>query len=887
MSVLKRLFSRRRIYADLSEEVRAHIEERADELAAGGLPRTEALAAARREFGNVTVLEEEAREVWRWPSIESVVLDVRLAARMLRKAPVFTSVAVLTLALGIGANAAIFSVLSAVLLRPLPFPDADRLVRVFSIKDGVSTGPSALDARDLGRESHTFEKLVVYDTWRKNLSSAPTSPDPEQIRVGLVPAEYFQVLGMRPVIGRLFTSEENRWGNHHVALLSNTFWQTHFGGDREILGKTVRINGEAYTIIGIVPDTVPTWMDARNEKVGVFTPFAPDAEIWSETSRGGRGFATIGLLKSGVTIQQATADLQAVAASLAKRYPIDRGFGVTLEPLAQSRVGNLRPILLLLMAAVGLTLLIACSNVANLLLARYGVRQREFATRTALGAGRSRLLRQLLTESVLLSLVGGGAGVALAWLGIGILERLHPAGISQLAEARIDVRVLLFTFAVSGLTSIAFGVLPALAGARVGPADALKEGGRTGSGGRQRRVLRQALVVAEVAFSLMLLIGAGLLMKSLLRLRAQDLGFREDHLLTEHLFLPETRYPGPAAITQFCDRFGERIRAISGVSDATVTMILPPSYRWKLMFTVIGWPPADLAEVPTANFGVTDARYVRTLKIPLVRGRDFSDADTAAGARVALVNETFARRFFPNADPVGKQLDLAPPESLAPRIQAAPRLTIIGVIGDVKNSGLARNPDPDIIGLYRQNPEQNYGFKSVIVRTTIEPPAIVPALRRELAALDPELPFAEVRTMDKIVSQATADDRFTTLLLVIFAGLGVTLAVVGVYGVVAYGVAQRRREIATRIMLGAPVTNVMGLVAREGLAAGIIGIALGVAGALAAAGVAASLLYGVSPRDPLTFGGCSLMLAVVVLVATLVPCSRAATLNPLEALRSD
>jgi predicted permease len=497
------------------------------------------------------------------------------------------------------------------------------------------------------------------------------------------------------------------------------------------------------------------------------------------------------------------------------------------------------------------------------------------------------LLRQLLTETLILSLVGGAAGVALARLGLGILERLPPAGISQLAEARIDARVLLFTFAVSGLTSIGFGILPALAGARVHPADALRDGGRAGSGGRRRRALRQALVVAEVALSLMLLIGAGLLLKSLLRLRAQDLGFREDHLLTEHLFLPETRYAGPVAITQFCDRFAERIRAISGVSDATITMILPPSYRWKLMFTVPGRPAADIAEVPTANFGVTDARYVRTLKIRLLRGRDFSDADTAAGARVVLVNETFARRFFPNEDPVGRQIDLAPPETRAPRTEAAPRLTIIGIVGDVKNRGLARDPDPDIIGLYRQNPEQNYGFKSVIVRTTIEPSAIAPALRRELAALDPDLPFAEVRTMDDIVSQATADDRFTTVLLAIFAGLGVTLAVVGVYGVVAYGVAQRRREIATRVVLGAPVASVMGLVAREGLAAGLIGITLGAAGALAGAQVAASLLYGVSPRDPLTFGGCSLMLAAVVLVATLVPSSRAATLDPLETLRSD
>ncbi len=552
-----------------------------------------------------------------------------------------------------------------------------------------------------------------------------------------------------------------------------------------------------------------------------------------------------------------------------------------MEPLANSRMGSLRPILLLLMGAVGLMLLIACANVANLLLARNGTRHQEFAIRTAIGAGRGRLIRQLLTETLLLSLLGGGAGIAVAWLGTGVLASIHPARISQLGEARIDAHVLAFTFAVAVLTSIAFGILPALVGTRVHPSDALKDGGRMGTGGRRRRSLRRTLVVAEVALSLMLLIGAGLVIKSLARIQAQDLGFRPDHLLTEHLFLPETRYPDPKRITQFCDRFAERIREMPGVSDATVSDIVPPSYRWKLMFTIVGRPAGSIQEVPTANFGVTDGHYVKTLGIHVRRGRDFADTDGETSPRVVLVNDTFARRYFPNDDPIGKELDLAAPDSLVPRTGAGsartPRLTIVGVIDDTKNRGMALDPDPDIIGLYTQNPEENYGFKSVLVRTTVDPSGIVASLRRELASLDPDLPFAEVRTMDDIVSQHTADGRFNTLLLTMFAVLGVALAVVGVYGVVACSVTQGRREIATRILLGAQARGVIGLVAREGVVVGILGIVLGASGALAGAQAAASVLYGVSPRDPLTFVGSSLLLALVVLVATFVrvavPCT--------------
>jgi putative ABC transport system permease protein len=857
---------------DIADEIQAHLDERVDELVAAGMARADAEALARRQFGNVAAIAEEAREVWRWRLAWDLLIDLRLAARTLRKSPTFTVVAVITLALGIGANSAIFSVVNAVLLRPLPFPDADRLVEVFSVKDGVATGPSPLDARDLAAGSSSFERLVVYDTWRKNLSAAPTATDPEQIRVGLVPREYFEALGLSPVLGRLFTPDENRWGSHHVAVLTTGFWRSHFGADPDVVGKRAIINDEPYTIVGVVPDTIPSWMDARNEKVGVFTPFAPDPDVWSESSRGGRGFAALGRLRPGVPLAQARTELGAIAARLAQRYPVDAGYGVSVEPLAKRRVAGVSPVLALLTAAAGLMLLIACANIANLFLARNGARRRELAIRTAIGAGRSRLVRQLLVEAVVVALAGGAAGVALAWLGIGALARLYPPRILQLADAAIDLPVLLFTLAVALVTSIGCGILPALAGTRVAPADALQQDGRAASPGRGRRALRRALVAAEVAFALMLLIGAGLLLRGLARLEGQALGFREDHLLTEHLFLPEARYPGPDAINAFCDRYAGRIRALAGVADATVTDIVPPAYRYKLPFTLVGRPASDR----TANFGVVDPHYRGTLGARLLRGRDFSDADAASGARVALVNETFARRFLGGEDPIGKQIDLAPA-----------RLTIIGVVEDVRNRGLAQSPDADIIALFRQNPEQNFGFKSVVVRTTLEPSALAPALRRELAALDPDLPFAEVRTMDDKLADETANERLSSLLLAIFAGLGVAVAVVGVYGVVAYGVSQRRREIATRIVLGASTARVVGVVAREALVAGAAGLGLGLAGALALARVAASLLHGVSPMDPLTFMGSALLLALTVAAASVGPCRRAAALDPLEALRVD
>jgi putative ABC transport system permease protein len=880
MSWLRRLTSRRASLRDLSEELQAHLDERVDELVAAGHTPAEARAQARREFGNPAAIEEQARDVWRWPVVETFLADLRRAVRTLVKAPGFTAVAVLTLALGIGANAAVFSVVNAVLLRPLPFRAPEQLVRLFSIRDGLTVGPSPPDLRDFARESRSFEQLVAYDTWRKNL--AVSGHEPEQIRVGLVPAEYFLALGIHPIVGRLFTEEENRWGLHHVAIVSSSFRAEHLG-DGDPLGRSIRINEEPYLVVGVVADVIPGWMDPTGTTVRVWTPFAPSPDVWDESGRSdrsGRGFSTVGRLRAGVSLEQARTELRAIASDLARRYRVDEGVGVTLEPLLGSRVATLRPTLALLMAAVVLILLLAGFNVASLLIARNGTRRQEFAIRTALGAGRARLASQLLSETLVLSSLGAVAGLGLAGLGTQLLARIGPERIPQLAEARLDGTVLLFTLSTTVVTALFFGTLPALLGAPTNPGDVLRGGGRHGTGGAGQRTLRRLLVVGEVSLALVLLVGAGLLVNGLLRLQGRDLGFRRDHLLTEHLYLPDSRYGSPERITRFCDEYAARIRELPGVSEVSITDIVPPSYRWRVPFTVVGEEPPAREAIPTANFGVSDTHYLRALGLRLLRGRDFSESDVASSPRVVLVNETLARRFFFGADPVGRRLEVGEPDAAGAR----PVLTVIGVIGDARNRGVTDAPDPDLIGLFRQNPEQNFGFKSVILRSTVPPGQVVPELRRTLRALDPDLPFADVRTMDEIVAIEASEGRFATWLFGAFAALGLALATVGVYGLIAYLVTQRDREIAIRFALGARRVDVVRLIAREGMTVGLLGIALGLLGALAVARLGSGLLFGLSPRDPLTFAASALSLAVVLALAVLLPCRRAVRIEAHAAL---
>jgi putative ABC transport system permease protein len=886
---------------ELEEEILAHLAiERKQRVEDGETPE-EAERSARREFGNVAIVQEVTRSMWGYGQLESLAQDLKYAAKGMRRTPGFTAVAILILALGIGANTAIFSVVDAALLRPLPFPDSDRLVRVWSTKNGTLGGPSPMDIRDMAAAAHSFEGMVVYDHWRKNVSGILGSNDPEEMVIGLVPGSYFELLRIGPILGRLFSETENVYGRHYVAVVGRLFWQTRFAADPRILERTLRINGETYSIVGVVPDVVPGWMDQTTAPISIWTPFA-SPDMWSEASRGARDNSSLGRLKPGVSYQQARAEVATLAARLAQEHPADQGIGATIEPLADTRAGPVGPILLMLSGAVGMVLVIACANLASLLVARNSARSREMAIRAALGAGRWRLLRQLLVETLILSLAGGLAGLGLSSAASAALTRMNTAGalpytaasnaLGQFWSAAPELRVLLFTLGISMVTAVLFGLAPAFTGARVSLADTLREGGRSGTVGSGRQRLRRMLVTTEVALSLVLVFAAGLLGQTAARLEGQDPGFRADRLLIAHVYIPPARYPNADAITRFCDLFGERVRSLPGVVDASVTTGYPPSMNWQQMFTVPGAPLSRTADVPVTRFAAVDARYLRTLGFALVSGRDFAETDTSTSQPVAIVNQEFVRRYFANQDPAGRQIHPGPP----PGVAAVPledfgsssrNITIIGVVRNFMNRGMALPPGPQIFTLFRQLPGLNFGFKDIVVRTATNPESMVPAVARELKSLDADIPLGEIRNMETHLSNQTADTRFTAVLVGLFAGLGTILALVGAYGVVAYLVAQRTQELGVRLALGADSTDILWLVLRYGLVIGLAGVALGLAGAMAARRLLARFLYGVAASDPVALLGAAILLLLVVVAASAIPARRAMRIDPVEALRSE
>lgn len=884
---LRALAKPKELDRDLEDEVAFHLAMREEKNRAAGLDAVEARYAARRQFGNATSVKENSREMWTFASAETLWPDIRFAVRALRKSPGFAVVAVLTLALGIGAPAAIFSVIDSVMLRPLPFSSPEQLVRLSATKDGNPTGggPSPLDVRDFATNNHTFQQMVVYDHWRKNVSFASLSAEPEQMVVGLVPAGYFEVLNVHPLLGRTFTEEENEYGKHYVAAISAVIWKNQFASDPAILGRRIRINDERYTIIAVMPDAIPEWLESK--RIDIWTPFAPFEGLWSESSRGARDFSTIARLKPGVALKQAQADLDTIAAGLAATQPIDRGIGVIVRPLTDTRVGTLGPMLFLLMGAVSLILLIACSNLANLLLARNSTRQREFAVRAALGAGRKGLIRQLLAETLLLSLVGGASGLALAQIGLMALRKVHPNDLPQLAAIGIHSHVLLFTLLTSLFTCLLFGLAPAFAGRRLNLVNALREGGRSNSGGPRRQRLRNALVATEMALSLMLLVGASLLVQSIVRLERQNLGVRPHNLLKGHFYMPPVRYPDSGAITRFSDQFAQRVRTVPSVVDASVTTLYPPGTEWTQMFSIEGRPAPRVEDIPTARFGLTDAHFLRTLGIPLLRGRDFSESDTADSPPVVLVNDEFRRRYFANQDPVGLRIRTGPPPGVWSPFPDFMELTVIGVIGNFKNNGLARPPDPQIVVLYCQHPAVNYGFKDLVIRTASDPHLIAPEIGSQLHDLDADMPFAEVQTLGELIEDENGEQRFTTVVLALFTVAGLALAVVGIYGVVSFLVTQRTQELAVRLAVGARPVDALWLVVRQGLKMATAGAAIGLLGAWAARQLTSGLLFGVSPVDPLTFAGAAAFLLLVAGVASAIPGMRVTRIDPARALRQE
>lgn len=894
VSRIAAMFRRRRLDQESDEELRAHLEMAAEEHRRRGMSAEEARQAALRDFGGVTQVRERVRMREGVPFVENVRRDVTYSLRQMRKSPGFAAVVVATLALGIGANAAVFSVLNAVLLRPLDFPNANRLVEITSLRDGKPVGTSPPDVKDFAAQSRSFEKMAVYDEWRKNVSASPGGENPQELMVGLAPRELFEALGVQPLLGRLFTAEEGLAGRNHVVLITESFWRARMQSDAKILGRTLSINDQPYTIIGVVPDAIPGWINASyNQQRGLalWEPFLPTPDVWSEQSRSGRGYGTIGLLKPGVTTERAQADLARIAHNLAATWPADQGVGVQVIPLENMRSGDLKPLLLLLMGAVGLILLIACSNLAALLLARNTARQREFAMRKALGAGRAALVRQVLSETLVLSGMGSGLGLVMAWGATRALRLSDPGHLPQLLELTLDWRVVVFTL-VAGLgTCLFFGMAPALVSTRVEAATVLKDGGRSSSGA-SRQGFRKMLVTVQIALSLMLLVGAGLLIQTLERLEHQDLGFRIDHLMKAHLYLPPAQYPTSEAITEFCDRLTDRLRAVPGVRAVSVTAIYPPFEDWRMMFSIEGRAVSRLEDVPSSIFGDVDANYLRTAGISLVRGRDFSESDGDKTLPVAIVNQAFVKKFFPDEDPIGQRIEVGAPRNLLAEDEwmgsERVTVTVVGVMRDNRDQGLALPVAPQLIGLFRQMPRPvNSGFKELLVRSDIAPEALEHSIEGQLRALDPRIPLSEAESMTDHLGDLTAVQRFTSVILACFAGLGLMLAVMGTYGVIAYLVAQRTQEIGIRLALGAPRSAVLWLVSSQGLRMAVAGVVIGLAGIVLAARSMASLLYGVSALDIATLASASIALVAIALAACAVPARRAARIDPMRALRSE
>lgn len=798
--------------------------------------------------------------------------DIRYGFRTLLKKPGFAAITVLTLALGIGVNSAIFSVVNAVLLRPLPLAEADRLVYAEGLdfrdntKGGSISPPDFLDYRE---QAHAFERFAAFQPLSFTLTG---EGEPERVTSARVSAGFFETLGVQPVAGgRTFLADEEQSGRNGVVVISHGLWQSRFGGDPKLVGKILALNGQNATIIGIMPPDFQFPRDAQ-----LWTPIAFKTPQMSQ--RRTHFLTAVGRLKNGVTADQAQAEVNNIAHGLEKQYPeSNTHFGLGLTLLPERLVGQLRLTLLVLLGAVGLVLLIACANVANLSLARGVSRHREIAIRSALGASRVRVVRQLLTESVLLSLVGGGLGLLLAVWSVDLLVAFSPENLPRIKEVTIDWRVVLFTLFVSLLTGIIFGLFPALSTSKSNLTETLKEGSRGTMGAKGQR-LRALLVVSEVALSLMLLVGAGLLMKSFLRLTHVDPGFTTTNVLTMQLSLARAKYPEPQQTAAFFQTLVSRIEALPGVESAGTVTELPLSGQENdTFFTIEGKPPVAFGSLENdANIRIVSPNYFRAIGIPLLKGRAFTERDSANAPNAIIVSDSFARRFLPNEDPIGKRLtiDFGKPWTGE----------IAGVVGNIHHSSLDQEPTGEMYVNHAQTPSP---MTNIVVRAAGDPTKLTAAIRNEVQSLDKDLPIYNIKTMEQRISESAAQPRFRTLLLGLFACIALLLASVGIYGVISYSVTQRTHEIGIRLALGAQASDVLRLVVRQGMGLALIGIVIGLVAAFAVTRVMASLLYGVTATDPVTFVGVSALLAGVALVACLVPARRATRVDPMIALRHE
>ena len=814
------------------------------------------------------------------PTLQAFWQDARRGARGLLKSPGLTTAAVLTMALGIGANAAIFSVVNAVLLAPLPYEQPERRVMVWSRWNAFDkTWVSPAEVLDYRERCRTLASVAAWGTGQANLTG-----DGDPIRVGAaqVTANTFETLGAAPLVGRGFTEDEAREGAEPVAILSHGLWQRRFAGDPGIVGRTILVDGASTRVVGVMGAgfKLPTdYLIDRAEPSQIYAPFALNPQ-----NRGSHGLYAAAQLEPGATVEQASAELETVTAALTREglYRESMQFGAFAVPVDQEILGAVRPALWLLFGAVVFLLLIACANVANLLLARAESRHREMAIRPALGAGHWRLVRQLLTEGLVLAALGGAAGIGLAWAGVQALVAYDPAGIPGAASVAIDGRVLAFTAALAGLTTALFSLVPAWRAARLDLTDSLKEGGLQGTVGAARQRLRRLLVVAEMALAVVLLIGAGLMIRSVWALQQIDLGFAPDRVLTARLSLPAAAYGEPEQVNGFYRQLLDRVRALPGVERAGLIRSLPLSDEigdWGLDVEGFEETPDNRAK---GDWQIVSDGAIEALGERLVRGRTFTAADTADAGLVAMVNETLAARYFAGRDPVGGRIRMGG--------NNAPWLTVVGLVKDVRHNGMTGVVKEKFYVPHAQFARAAgfpYGTMYLVARTAGDPLAVAGPIRAAVTALDPNLPVANIRTMDDVVAASISTPRFTGFLLGLFAAVALTLSAIGIYGVLSYIVSQRAHEIGIRMAIGASVGAVVRMVLKGGLALSLGGIAIGLVVAALVTRLMGSLLHGVAPLDPATFLAVPVVLAAVALLASYVPAWRAARVDPLRALRTE